>query len=426
MPVMNNPFPWRKPSMKCKLKPQQLSVLTFLLFSSGSIAQAQLPNPQQIAALRQEISQTGNAPFDTFLQTHNISPDRLPNAETRAALDSLCQQRDCHASRLYWYTDLEQAKAAAQKSGKPILSLRMLGQLDQDLSCANSRFFRVALYPNGEISQKLRDKFILHWSSERPVPKLTLDFGDGRKLERTVTGNSIHYVLDANGMPIEALPGLYSPQAFLQQLTTIESMYSGYKKQSNLGKFQFLSDYHRDRLTQIQTKWSSELKQAGLEKMPRLVEIPATDAATAGRVAMSKMVVEMPIVRALRAINTNQTALTQITDEAAWKKLAMNVPSQLDTNSLSLMQRKLDPNATATLTDIAQQFQQNMALDTVRNEYLLHSQIHQWFMGGSIQDFTTLNQRVYSQLFLTPKSDPWLGLNPQDSFAAIEQNGILR
>ncbi len=412
--------------MKFKLKPQQISVFSILMLSSGSIAQAQLPNPQQIAALRQQISQAGNAPFEQFLRIHNLSPDRLPNAETRAALDSLCQQRDCHASHLYWYTDLEQAKAAAQKSGKPILSLRMLGQLDQDLSCANSRFFRVALYPNGEISQRLRDRFILHWSSERPVPKITLDFGDGRKLERTVTGNSIHYVLDANGMPIEALPGLYSPQAFLQQLTSIESLYSDYKKQSTLEKFQFLSDYHRDRLTQIQTKWSSELKQAGLEKMPRLVEIPATDAATAGKVARSKMVVEMPIVRALRAINTNQTALTQITDEAAWKKLAMNVPSQLDAHSLSLMQRKLDPKSTGNLPDIAQQFQQNMALDTVRNEYLLHSQIHQWFMAGNIQEFATLNQWVYSQLFLTPKSDPWLGLNPQDSFAAIEQNGILR
>jgi hypothetical protein len=412
--------------MKYLLNPQQISVLTFLMLSGSSIAQAQLPNPQQIAALRQQISQTGIAPFEQFLQTHNISPDRLPNAETRTALDSLCQQKDCHASRLYWYTDLDQAKTAAQKSGKPILSLRMLGQLDQDLSCANSRFFRVALYPNGEISQKLRDKFILHWSSERPVPKLTLDFGDGRKLERTVTGNSVHYVLDSNGMPIEALPGLYSPQAFLQQLTAVETMYSQYKNQSSLGKFQFISDYHRDRLTQIQTKWSNELKQAGLEKLPRLVEIPATDAATAGQVAMSKMVVEFPMVRALRSIRTNQTTLAQITDEAAWKKLAANVPSQLDANSLTLMQRKLDPKSSQSLTDIAQQFQQNMAMDTVRNEYLLHSQIHQWFMAGNVQNFTALNQRVYTDLFLTPKGDPWLGLNPQDSFAAIEQDGILR
>ncbi len=101
------------------------------------------------------------------------------------------------ACQLYWYTNLEQAKAAAKVSGKPILSLRLLGKLDQDLSCANSRFFRVALYPNAAISKELRDKYILHWQSVRPAPKITIDFGDGRKLERTITGNSIHYILDA-------------------------------------------------------------------------------------------------------------------------------------------------------------------------------------------------------------------------------------
>lgn len=424
--------------MKWKLNLQQVSIATLLMMSYGSVTQAQLPNAQQIAVLRQQIHQTGPDTFNQFFQQYKISPDRLPNPETRAALDALCQQRDCHASRLYWYTDLEQAKTAAQKSGKPILSLRMLGRLDEELSCANSRFFRIALYPNAAIAQTLRDRFILHWSSERPVPKLTLDFGDGRKLERTITGNSIHYVLDETGTPIDALPGLYSPQAFLQQLTDINAFYSQYKSpgksqgksqgemRSSLERSQFLANYHRDRLTQLQKKWANELKLVGLTTMPRLVEIPATDAATAGQIAISKMVVELPIVRELRAIRSNQTQLTQITDETAWKKLAAQVPAQLDASSLALMQRKLDPQSKRSLTDVAQQFQQTMALDTVRNEYLLHSQIHQWFMAGTQPDLTSLNQRVYTELFLTPKSDPWLGLDPQDSFAAIEQNGILR
>lgn len=146
----------------------------------------------------------------------------IPSSALRIALDELCQQRDCYASRLYWYTDIEQAKAAARTSGKPILSLRLLGRLDQDLSCANSRFFRVALYPNVEISKLLQDRFVLHWQSVRPVPKVTIDFGDGRKLERTITGNSIHYILDASGRPIDAIPGLYSPKAFLRQLQQAE------------------------------------------------------------------------------------------------------------------------------------------------------------------------------------------------------------
>jgi hypothetical protein len=76
--------------------------------------------------------------------------------QRRAELDALCRQRDCDASELFWYTDLERAKTAAKASGKPILSLRLLGRLDEDLSCANSRFFRVAVYPDAAVGKLLR------------------------------------------------------------------------------------------------------------------------------------------------------------------------------------------------------------------------------------------------------------------------------
>lgn len=62
-----------------------------------------------------------------------------------------------------------------------------------------ARFFRTTLYANTEVSAYLRQHYVLHWSSERPVPVATIDFGDGRKVTRTITGNSIHYVLDAEG-----------------------------------------------------------------------------------------------------------------------------------------------------------------------------------------------------------------------------------
>ncbi len=54
-----------------------------------------------------------------------------------------------------------------------------MGRLDEDLSCANSRFFRTTLYPDAAVADLLRDKFVLHWSSERDVPRVTVDFGDG-------------------------------------------------------------------------------------------------------------------------------------------------------------------------------------------------------------------------------------------------------
>src|SRR4029078_2969681 len=40
------------------------------------------------------------------------------------ACDGIAGQRDCYASQLFWYTDLEKAKAESKATGKPILSLR--------------------------------------------------------------------------------------------------------------------------------------------------------------------------------------------------------------------------------------------------------------------------------------------------------------
>jgi len=68
-----------------------------------------------------------------------------------------------------------------------------------------------------------------------------------------------------------------------------------------------------------------------------------------------------------------------------------------------------------------------MALDTMRNEYLFHSRIHQWFAGyPAAWDLERLNQKVYAELFLTPSSDPWLGLLPPDTYTALGWGGASK
>ena len=183
----------------------------------------------------------------------------------KTALDQVSGQRDCHASRLFWYTDLEQAKAAAAREHKPILSLRLLGKLTDEYSCANSRFFRTTLYANDAVSQVLRDRFILHWKSVRPVPKVTIDFGDGRKLERTLTGNSIHYVLDADGQVIDALPGLYGPKPFLREIERAEKIVQQAATLPAVGQERLLMVYHRERADAIQAAWQEDLAKLGVQ-----------------------------------------------------------------------------------------------------------------------------------------------------------------
>jgi hypothetical protein len=388
-----------------------------------------------IAALRDR----GPAGLKTFLETYGNQLTSTANPQLRAALDRLCQQRDCYASRLYWYTDLEQAKAAAKASGKPILSLRLLGRLDEDLSCANSRFFRTVLYPNVEVSKVLRERFILHWQSVRPVPKVTIDFGDGRKLERTLTGNSIHYILDAEGRPIDALPGLYGPQAFVRQLEQAEKATKESSQLSGSARNNFLRQHYRDRLTAIQTTWAADLSKLGISPPSGPVEIPGdepTAQEAAGR-AIAKSSVEMPLVS---AISRNQDALTTATQEKAWVSIAElhAQDASLDSNSQALIRGK-NPNAydisgrgitpgsaNDPLMPVVRKFESLMAMDTVRNQYLLQPKIYQWLLASPFNDVERLNERVYRDLFLTPSSDPWLGLAPSDAYTAIENDGVIK
>src|SRR3954454_4201275 len=80
--------------------------------------------------------------LSALLDTGVLDPSRDPTAPPIRALDIACGQVECASSRLYWYTDGEAARPAAAASGRPILVLRLLGRLDEQLSCANSRYFR--------------------------------------------------------------------------------------------------------------------------------------------------------------------------------------------------------------------------------------------------------------------------------------------
>ncbi|MDF5739807.1 MULTISPECIES: hypothetical protein [unclassified Nostoc] len=414
------------------------TVIALMLISVGFSQTAYTQTPatgytqltQQVAEFRSQ----GALGLEKFLNTH-LEELKNPSPQMRQALDTLCQQRDCYASKLYWYTDLEQAKAAAKASKKPILSLRLLGKLDQDLSCANSRFFRVALYPNTEISQLLRDRYILHWQSVRPVPKVTVDFGDGRKLERTLTGNSIHYILDSSGRPIDAIPGLYGPQAFLRQLIAGEKAVKEYTNSQGAARQSFLRNYHRQNLASIQRQWRADLAKLGIQNPPRLVEIPAgsdetPSAPVAGTLAITKMRVESPLLQNITPATSNQAALQEITDYTIWQRIAQlyTADAKLDNHSLALIRSKgFQANNPENLQRVVRNFETAMALDTVRNEYTLHSQIHQWFMqNNATTNVNVLNEKVYAELFLTPNSDPWLGLTSSDNYSAIDNDGIRK
>jgi hypothetical protein len=407
---------------------------------------------QEIAALR--------APLPAE-RSEQADADR---GRLKAAIEAVSQQRDCAASKLFWYTDLEQAKAAAVAAGnKPILSLRLLGKLNEEYSCANSRFFRTTLYANEQVSTYLRDHFILHWQSVRPVPRITVDFGDGRRIERTITGNSIHYVLDATGRVVDALPGLYGARTFLAGLQNAEAIARQTDNLNDAARVAALRIYHTESEKQIQAAFWRDLNnpqvkspgpllsQIGLDDRPLKLDLPHSNSASvrtptaiqAGTRAMAKTAIESPLLRpgtrpGPGGAPGSERIENNIGDETWLRIAALHADdAALDQGARTLIRIKSPDARKAALAARGKglvedpllrslrNLERSIAEDTVRNEYTMHTKIHEWLAKDPSPELGNLNSRVYAQLFLTPDSDPWLGLAPADTYSALDGDGLV-
>lgn len=367
-----------------------------------------------------ELRRLGPAGLEALLTVHSnwVEPLRAGMGSFAKASDAVCdrlekaadaiaQQRDAVMCGLYWHTDLEAAKLAARAQGKPILSLRLLGRLNEEFSCANSRFFRTVLYANTEVSEQLREHFILHWQSVRPIPRITIDFGDGRRLEKTITGNSIHYVLDTEGRPVDALPGLYGPKMFLRHLERAGALALTCSAET-ANRSELMHAYHTAALNNLSRQWQEDLTRA--------------DSAFATSIAD-------------RSLHESVAALPP----EMWTKVATlyAAENRLDNSSRALMRYKQFGAVAAARLAVAKArtedpllrvlfpFERALAEDTVRNEYLFHSRIHEWLVQSEkVTGLDQLNERVYAELFLTPSSDPWLGLKGESEYVALDQSGV--
>jgi hypothetical protein len=317
-----------------------------------------------------------------------------------AMLDRVCAQKDCGSSRLFWYTDLEEAKAAAHRNGRPILALTMLGRLDEELSCANSRFFRTLLYSDDSISEVMRDQYIVYWHSVRSVPRVTIDLGEGRVIRQTITGNSVHYLLSEEGEVLDALPGLYSPAAFRDQLERWLTLHRSLNGLSAEARRDILTRYHAERLEV-------------LGENPYRIALASPTAEDASAIAATKGVPEIPLLRQLQA-GAQQRLAPWPSSIAVNEERIRNVV--FSPSSMALMERK------QRLTDeLLNALHVSVASDTFFNESALHPRIHRWFVDGQVPDLATLNERIYRELFLTPPDDPWMGLKPPSAFTALAE-----
>jgi predicted nucleic acid-binding protein len=280
------------------------------------------------------------------------------------------------------------------------------------------------VYSNLEVSSWLREHVVLHWSSERAVPTVRIDFGGGKMLEGTLTGNSAHYLLDELGRPLDVFPGLYGPQALLAGLREAEPFA---RRAAALDDDLLASELrrrHQRALEFSESELAADLRRIGLpapesearrafRERPAAVAEPTALDATERTLAKSRS--EAPLLEATLGRRPDSA------DGLPIELLARLAPHRAtcDAGCRALVEKRVDWLG-EPMPSAIERFEEMLAADTVRNEIRLHAEIHRWFMDAEAAlDFAALNRRVYDELFLSPGGDPWLGLAPREVFSVL-------
>ena len=124
------------------------------------------------------------------------------------------------------------------------------------------------LFSDPKVSSFIRSNFVAAWEAVRPVPTVEIDFGNGRKLKRTVNGNIATYICDPTGRVVDVIPGLNTPEAYLESLRYALNLY-----RASLASFEkTVIDYHAANLeTPTVYEWvRNDYAKAMVERLMRM------------------------------------------------------------------------------------------------------------------------------------------------------------
>ncbi len=154
------------------------------------------------------------------------------------------------------------------------------------------------LFSNPDTAEFINDCFEPCWQSLREVPVITVDFGGGNIVKRTLHGNIATYVCLLDGRVIDVLPGIYSAKEYRARLTDLVSL-----ARTNPDDTMLVS-YHEQKMAE-----RPELSPALLTQLPRRV-----DASKRVREIGTKRLISPLIAGLGRPVSDNGFPLLEVDD----------------------------------------------------------------------------------------------------------------
>ena len=210
------------------------------------------------------------------------------------------------------------------------------------------------LFSSDPVATAINTQFEPVWVSVRDVPLVTIDFGNGSKIVRTLNGNVATYALTADGTVLDILPGIYQPEAYYEQLDQM----------AKLHRFvNFMTD-PASRVTKLKDYHAKQAELIGDGKEPGRIIFNFS-------AAVSKARIENPLKFAIGDAAKNEVLKSKPKFDdrtpsskaaeilAAWKELADDTQLN-ETIHRKAIHEKLAAMAKATPTDVTKWLYKNV------------------------------------------------------------------
>ncbi|MAE64358.1 MAG: hypothetical protein CMJ18_08800 [Phycisphaeraceae bacterium] len=119
------------------------------------------------------------------------------------------------------------------------------------------------LLSDPKVRKLLTNDVVPCWQSVGMNAKVTIELGDGRVIRRTLGGNTVIWLLQADGTVVDAFPGVFTPNDFMPQMR--EAMLAW--KTATVRGARTLAPYHAKRT-------GPPLRGANISISKRMVEAP--------------------------------------------------------------------------------------------------------------------------------------------------------
>jgi hypothetical protein len=219
------------------------------------------------------------------------------------------------------------------------------------------------LFSDDQVAALINRRFEPAWESVRPVSLVRIDFGNGTVLTRTLHGNVITYACDADGRVLDALPGIYTADAY----------------RDRLDQLRLLARYIATRPADQRDAWVRAYHRRQADALAK-GQMPEQFAERRGAAPITKRAIENPVEIVLGSAKPV---------EPPPKKAPAEVR---------------DPEDVASWSSLAE--------DTALNETTRRRQIHEALSGAGLVRPAAVSRQFYKEVLHADLDDPYLGLGP--------------